>query len=311
MAKFHKYLHVYRLDAPDVEGILDGKCFIQPKMDGTNSSVWFDTYHNKVCAGSRTRELSNEKDNAAFYFWVNTDALEARELRKFVTNNPRYTVCGEWLGLEKFIGNIKDYDPEAKGHLWIFDLYDNEEDHYVDYNNMVRILSENNLATWIIPCIDIVENPTEDQLIEIAKNNTFNLTNANHAGEGVVIKNYDFRNKYGHFEVAKIVLDEYKQYKAESKKVKIEPGEIEKTICDLYCTESEMAKNKAKVVVACNDVEFNNTNKKHVGMFLNLCYTDSVLGDTAIWVKKLKNPTVDFKVLQYLVFAKAREYIGL
>lgn len=312
MAKFHKYLHVYRLGVDDVAGILAGTCYVTPKMDGTNSSVWFDLDKNEVCAGSRTRELNMEKDNAEFYYWaVKTNADEAVAIRNFVTENPRYTVCGEWLGLNKFVGNIKDYDDAARGHLWVFDMYDNDEEHYVKYDIVLEFAKEYGFDNYVLPCLGVFENPTEDELLEVAKNNKFMLDNANHAGEGIVIKNYDYRNAYGHFEVAKIVLDEYKQNKAQSKKVEIKPGEMEQAVVDLYCTDAEMAKNKAKVALACGLEEFDNRNNKCIGMFLNFCFYDSVLSEAPNWVKKLKNPTIDFRALQALVFTKARNYIGL
>lgn len=57
--KFVKYLHVERLDNPNVEGILLGTCRIEPKVDGSNASVWM--CDGKICCGSRNRELSEEK----------------------------------------------------------------------------------------------------------------------------------------------------------------------------------------------------------------------------------------------------------
>ena len=52
--EFRRYQHVCRLGTQDTDGILNGKCYIFPKIDGTNSSVWLDDEGN-VCAGSRNR----------------------------------------------------------------------------------------------------------------------------------------------------------------------------------------------------------------------------------------------------------------
>lgn len=312
MANFHKYLHVYRLNTSDVDGILNGKCFIQPKLDGTNSSIWFDTDLNSICAGSRNRVLSEDKDNAGFYNWViNSDNDEIVYLREFVLNNPRYIICGEWLGLNSFVGSIKDYNPDALGYLWIFDIYDNELNRYIDYDNVIDIAKKNGFEKYVIPCLKVIDNPKEEDLVNIANKNKFMLNNTDHSGEGIVIKNYNFKNRYGHFEVAKIVLDEYKQNQSKSKKININKGDIENIISDLYCTDSEMSKNKSKVAILCNIDEFDNTSSKCVGMFLNFCFYDSVLSEAPNWVKKFKNPTINFKTLQNIIFAKARSYIGL
>lgn len=42
--EFKKYQHVSRLGVSGTDGILNGECFIFPKIDGTNSQV----YLNKI-----------------------------------------------------------------------------------------------------------------------------------------------------------------------------------------------------------------------------------------------------------------------
>lgn len=37
---FHKYQHIERLETTEVSRILDGECYIFPKIDGTNGQVW-------------------------------------------------------------------------------------------------------------------------------------------------------------------------------------------------------------------------------------------------------------------------------
>jgi hypothetical protein len=62
-------MHVERLGSDEVSGILHGECHVFPKIDGTNASVWVDE-SGELCAGSRNRQLTLEKDNAGFYKWV-------------------------------------------------------------------------------------------------------------------------------------------------------------------------------------------------------------------------------------------------
>lgn len=38
--EFRKYQHVERFGTSEVEGIDLGTCYIYPKIDGTNASVW-------------------------------------------------------------------------------------------------------------------------------------------------------------------------------------------------------------------------------------------------------------------------------
>ena len=56
---FRKYQHIERFGTMEVEGIELGLCYIFPKIDGTNSSVWLGE-DGQIHAGSRKRELSLE-----------------------------------------------------------------------------------------------------------------------------------------------------------------------------------------------------------------------------------------------------------
>ena len=53
---FVKYQHVERFGNLEVQNIELGQCYIFPKIDGTNASVWLED--GDVKAGSRTRESS-------------------------------------------------------------------------------------------------------------------------------------------------------------------------------------------------------------------------------------------------------------
>lgn len=308
MAKYKSFKHVVRYDSDDGEGILCGKCNISYKLDGTNSVLWWDDDTDTIGAGSRTRKLSETKDNAGFYAWANSNNAEAEILRNFLCEHPQYIIYGEF-GVGQ-VAHIKDYNADARNYLWIFDMFDFQEDHYLADEVWRPMLEEAGAGQWIIPIAATIENPTPDQLAEIAKNNKFLLDNANHPGEGVVIRNINFRNKYGHYEIGKLVLDEYKQNKAKPKKVEYVEGEVEQAIVDTYLTDAELSKTMAKVVLACGADAFDNKNGKMVGMFLNWVMKECVLEECATWIKKFRNPVVNFSLLDSLVKAKARKYIG-
>lgn len=61
---FRKYQHIERLNNSLNKSYLIGDCYVFPKIDGTNSSVWLE--NGKLKAGSRNRELSLDNDNANF-----------------------------------------------------------------------------------------------------------------------------------------------------------------------------------------------------------------------------------------------------
>ncbi len=38
--EFQKYMHVERLGKEEVGGITNGKCYVSPKLDGTNGQIY-------------------------------------------------------------------------------------------------------------------------------------------------------------------------------------------------------------------------------------------------------------------------------
>ncbi len=309
MSNFRKFEHVERLDKVDTEGILEGKCYISFKLDGTNSSVWIDESGN-ICAGSRNRELSIDKDNAGFCRWINSNDEEAVAIRTFLQENPYYIVYGEFLGNKggKFVGSIKNYSPDALGKLWIFDIYNKNTYHYLNPVEFIEMLSDYNLNQYCIPQIEVI-NPTEEYIQDIAKNNHF-LLPENKVGEGVVIRNMDFINKYGHYTIGKFVLDEFKQEKSKPKKEKIVSDNIEQDIVDAYVFDSELSKSKAKVCVIMDIAEFDIRNGQCIGRMMNLVFND-LLEECKNWVKDFRNPTIDFAKLKRTCDTKVRNYLGL
>lgn len=307
---FQAYTHLERLGKQDVEGILNGVCEIQPKVDGTNSCVWCE--NEEIHTGSRKREIKTDDDNASFAYWMSLlEEDEPVKLRTFLYANPDITIYGEWMGLNKFVGCIKDYDDTAKSHLWIFDMYDRAEGRYLSGDEWRPMAEQYNLTEYCVPVIAKLENPTEDELLELAKDNKFLLNNANHAGEGIVIKNYDYINIYGRFTMAKIVLEEFTQSKKQSKKVNLAAGEVEQNIVDMWVTDAELAKAKAKVCVVCNVDEFDTKSGKMIGMYMNEVFNGAVIEEMGDIIKKLKMPTINFGELRRLTQNKARKYLGL
>lgn len=308
MNKFSAYTHIERLDSSDCDGILNGRCYIQSKVDATNSCVWFE--NGAIHTGSRKREVTPEKDNAGFAVWIMEDAPEQNAIRELCKDNPNWIVYGEFMGIGKFLGQIKDYNIDAKNHMYIFDIYSRSLGKYLHEDVWRPVLIQYGLEKWTVPTLAVIDNPTMEQIVEIAINNKFLLDNANHAGEGVVIKNYDFVNLYGRFCYGKFVLDEYQQNKKTSKKVSLNPGEIEQMIVDTYITDAELGKSVAKTIVACNIDEFDTKNPKCVGMFVNDVW-NTLTDECGNWCKRYKNPIVDFGKLKGICQTKARKYIGL
>lgn len=309
MVCYQSYTHLERYDKSDCEGILEGPCAITAKIDGTNAVVWSDG--KEIYAGSRKRQLSDQSDNAGFYQWiVNSNEEEAIKLRAFVLNNPYYMVYGEWMGTSKFVGAIKDYNTDALGHMYIFDVYDSNEGRYLFEYEWRPMLSSYELSPWFVALFGVYDGLTPEKLLEIAKSNKFLLNTANHPGEGVCIKRQDnWRNPWGHMVYGKLVLDEYKQDKSTPKKKSTASENIESDIADAYVTDAEIAKSIAKVCVLMNIDEFDKKNGQCIGRLINMVWLD-LLDESKNWVKEFKNPTVSFAKLRRMSDTKVRNYLG-
>lgn len=304
---YKPFLHVERLNAPEVRGILDATVSISSKIDGTNAVVWSD--NGQICAGSRKRELRSEQDNAGFYNWITaSNDTEAELLRDFVLEHPNLIVYGEWMGDTKFVGAIKSYSQDAHRKMYIFDIYDINDQVYLLEKEWRDLIKDTGLEPYTTEYYGEFDNLTSEKIAEIAKHNHY-LLPANIIGEGIVIKPAtQWRNRFGRQAYAKYIYEDFDKVK-KSKKAQGNNA-IEEDIVDTYLTVTEMDKNKAKVEARFNET-FNPKNSSHIGMFLNLCYFDSVLDSIKTIVKKYKNPVIHFAQLKKLTVKKAKQYVSI
>jgi hypothetical protein len=65
---FTKYMHVERYsdDNSEIKGILCGKVYIYPKLDGSNHCVWYDEEKAQVRCASRNQVITPDYDPTMF-----------------------------------------------------------------------------------------------------------------------------------------------------------------------------------------------------------------------------------------------------
>lgn len=308
MAYYKSFIHVERLDQTkiDIPTFLKGQVWVFSKLDGTNACVWADEQGNIHC-GSRTREVSIDRDNADFMLFMTTDN-STEKLREFLIQNPNLIVYGEWLNGwsgRKQAGTIKQYlDPG----FWVIAVFDIDAGNYLYYNTYAQMLD--GIYDKLDEPIEVFENPTYQDIVKLLDNNHFNLP-TDVGGEGVVCWNYDFRDRWGHFQVAKIVADEYLERKGNPKKVKqtqIREG-LEKDIVEAFVTSADCEKCKQKIILSLGFEEWTGSGKE-IGMFLNMLYTDLIQEEMLSIIRRFKNPVIDFTILKNAVFNKGRQYLG-
>jgi hypothetical protein len=196
--QFKQYPKILALHKEECEGILVGKCYVQEKVDGANASIWLGD-DGEIHYGSRTRDLFLAKDNFnGFGDWIETNK---EELAKFFFNYPSFRLNGEWL-----VRHTIGYNETSYKKFYIFDIEDNEE-YTLDIDIMYNMLLVFSFPK--VQLFGVFENPTKEQLEEFV-----GKTCLGQKGEGIVIKNLDFVNKFGNSQFAKIVGQEFKENNA-------------------------------------------------------------------------------------------------
>lgn len=288
--EFEKYQHIERFGQPSVDGILDGKVYVFNKIDGTNAQVWID--ENKVLHfGSRNRELSLDFDNAGFMAKISND----ERIIKFLTDYPNYRVYGEWLKPH----TIKNYEDDAWDKFYIFDIT-TEDEKYVQYPVYSKLLDEYGLD--YIPLLTCLGNPTYEDILKLLDNVNFLIKDGSGQGEGIVIKNYDFVNRFGRTVWAKIVSKEFrsKHQRVDANTIK-DDTMVETKIVEKYVTKSLVEKEYAKL---CVDELFD---KKQIPRLLNTIFYSLVTEESWNFIKEFRNPTINFKTLSFLCNEKTKD----
>jgi hypothetical protein len=292
---FRKYTHVERFGNSEVQGIEIGECYIFPKLDGTNASVWWDG--EKICTGSRNRELSENNDNAGFHKW----AVHHQPFKDFFEEHPNLRLFGEWLVPH----SLKTYRADAWKKFYVFDVapIEFEEGGYMKYDDYA-ILLEFHDVEFISP-IKIIKNPDYDKLIIELENNKYLIEDGKGNGEGIVIKNYDYQNQWGNMCYAKVVTNEFKEkHSKEMGAPKIVNKMVEDEIVHNYVTKALCDKVHAKIV---NEME--GWKSQYIPRLLQTVYYDLI--NEEIWniVKKMKQPTINFKTLNTCVIMEIKRLL--
>lgn len=291
MNGFLKYLHLERYGTDGVDGITLGECHIFPKLDGTNASFWCDS-NNVMHYASRNRELSIHEDNAGFVNW----AITQDKLTQLAKDFPNHRFYGEWLVPH----SVKGYRDDAWRQLYLFDVLkpDGTFMHYDEYSS---ILQERGIN--FIPCACKATNPSYEQLIKLVQENKFLMVDGQGFGEGVVIKQYGWVNRFGDTTWAKLISNTFKEAHIRTMGGQVTVNSVlEEEIVDEFVTPHLVEKTIAKI--RNTDGKFEG---KSIPKLLGLVYYDLIVEEMWEIVKKHKNPKIDFKTLNHCVIAKVKQ----
>ena len=299
--EFKKYQHIERLGTTEVQNIELGECYVFPKIDGTNASLW--SLDGCIQAGSRTRHLSLDADNAGFYAW----ALQQPNLLNYFTEFPHHRLFGEWLVPH----SLKTYRQNAWRDFYVFDVCTDKlpeellhegdiELHYIHYEEYKTGLEKHNIS--FIPPLAKITNGSYEQFVNQLINNIYLIEDGKGAGEGIVVKRYDFKNKFNRPSWAKIVTSEFKEKHAKEMGSPDIKGKslIEEAIAIEFVTQALVDKEFSKIE------SVDGWSSKFIPRLLNVVYYCIVKEESWEFVKAHKNPVIDFKRLQYFVFNQVK-----
>ena len=296
--EFQKYQHIERLGTEEVQDIELGKLLVFPKIDGTNGSVWLSD-EGIVQAGSRNRHLTLDDDNQGFYAYI----IEHDGIRKYLEQHPRHRLYGEWLVSHSF----QNYRDDAWHKFYVFDIvmeYNDEEQgfEYIPYDNYQPQMEKYGID-YVVPICKMT-NGSYDAFLKAIEKNTFLVKDDMGVGEGIVIKNYDYKNKYGRITWAKIVTNEFKEKNAKAMGIaELKAKKMsEEEIVDNYCTEAFIEKEYAKIVA-----DRGGWQSKYIPELLGRVFSELIKEESWNFVKALKYPTINYKTLNSLVVSKIKQ----
>ena len=271
---FIKYQHVERYGNTEVAGIEMGECYVFPKLDGTNGSVWAEG--GVVCAGSRNRVLAIDDDNAGFFAAISNDLRISTYLIEF----PHHTLYGEWLVPH----SLKTYREDAWRKFYIFDVYDRAAEKWLRYDEY-RTQMERHGLDYLGP-LAIIKNGSADMFVTMLEKNVHLIQDGMGAGEGIVLKNYDYLNRFGNQIWAKIVTNEFKEKHHKEMGAPI-------VGCD---------KVQAKIAL-----ERDGWTSKYIPQLLSTVFYDLVREDMWEIIKEHKNPRIDFRALHMFTVGRIKQ----
>ena len=294
---FRPYMHIEKFGNDEVEDIELGQCYIFPKLDGTNASIWAshggDSSGLVIATGSRSREITPSSDNAGFSRWVNENQLKFHWLDHF----SQYRLYGEWLVPHSF----KGYREDAWRKFYIFDVFNDETQQYLSYDAYKPLLDEFGLD--YIPPLAMVKNGRSEHFMGFLERNKFLCLDDGPPGEGIVIKNYDYYNKYGRQTWAKIVRQEFKElHTREMGAPELNPTRlVEDKIVAWTVTEALIDKTHAKIQVE------KGWNSRNIPELLDRVFYDIIKEELWDAWKEQKFGAINGKTLRALTIQKIKQ----
>lgn len=198
MSGFKSYPKVHRLGKEETDGILDKPFTIQEKIDGANVSIWLEK--GIIKCGTRTRALPDDESFNGFTEYVKSNPL----ILEWLQNNPGTRLYAEWL-----VRHTISYPETAYRKIYLYDIYNDVEQNF--YLQPLVEIAAKSMGLEYPQIFSEDKKLTEAEIKEFVGKS---LVPQAALGEGVVIKRWDFLDKWGNSCYAKVVHEKFKEANA-------------------------------------------------------------------------------------------------
>lgn len=331
-------------EKPECRGIdkVGSTIYIFSKLDGSNGSVWADS-NGFIRCGGRNQALSESEDNRNFaktvlhHTGIQNFLADHPNYRLFGEWLIKHTIAYEGDAYNKFyVFDVVEYSTVNEGDE------SKVEKKYLSYDEYKPLLTKYGID--FIPAIATVEVVEENEvkvldgfkigeqckfdkyLVELLDANTF-LTANSQPGEGVVLKNYSYTNSFGAVIWAKCIHKNFNNSSAmpsaiygkniinevlqnrgkKGKKIQL-PNETR--VIESFLKGDLLQKEVTKFAMTLDDVapseyaSFLPRNKQEGYALINAIFYEFIAEEAKDFVKKLKRPVIDFKILHLELIKK-------
>lgn len=225
-----KYHDIVRLGHKSTVGVLNegDHIIVQEKIDGANAS--FRLIDGKVEAFSRNTRLDESNGLRGFREWVQQN-IDPTSLR------PEFIYFGEWLVKHKV-----QYRDDVMNQFYLFDVYDVVENKYLPFAAVQS--ASHFLGLNLINVLYDGPHQGFEHLQSFVGQSAYG-----DIGEGIVVKNVDYIDKYGNQLFVKLVSESFaEQQKQKLPKDPNRPPSPEQIFVDTYVTTGRVDKFMHKLV---------------------------------------------------------------
>lgn len=207
-----RYQHLERGGNGAVQGLLEGRVYVQEKLDGANLTVAYDSDKESIVIASRNRAIYGPGIDTVEFSGAVEYCLQTK-FQSFFSDHRELVLRGEWLVKHTFT-----YADEHMKRFYVFDVQD-RSGSYLSPEDWYPLLESYGILT--APLLATFDYPKLADVLELVSGPSA----YGPMREGVVAKRMDFVNRYGRQTWAKFVTREFKEAHRTNKELGGVPGQ--------------------------------------------------------------------------------------